>query len=55
MRCFNIVFLPGRREITHWEGPDFFSTLTLTCIKHCIGIGAWCKSWQLPYSNEEKS
>ena len=27
----------------------FFSKLTFLRIKHCIDIGAWVKSWQLPH------
>ena len=38
-------------DIFQWDEQDFSLEID---IKNCIGIGAWVKSRQLPYSNVEK-
>ena len=40
-------FLNGKNRIVFLE-------LNFTWVKQYISIGAWFKSWQLPYSNQEK-
>ena len=42
-------------EISPWERLDFVIEIDFSDeLKHCIGIGAWAKSWQLPYTYEAR-